>query len=364
MKFEKVLNYILKSGLKRPICAKVFSFYIILIVFGIFSIIGLTNFVVDPYLAYRKPAFYKPIFTAARYQAAGLVKHYDFQSVLLGSSMTENFQTDWLNEIMPNSIKLPFSGANIAELGKLLKFIFKHKANLNSALIGIDVGHLIPEKNLRMPEFMYDDNLINDLAYIMSYKTLEASGKNLIKRKQDEIKRDENIMYEWQYKLKDLPDGKTMVEQFKNNSALNTNTQMLKRDLKYDKEKSINGFKNNLMPFFIRHTDTKFILFFPPYSLVFFKDLYNRGELDNFLNIKLALADMVQNLKNVELYDFELDIDTITTFKYYGDMVHYIKPVNYKMIEYIKTNKFKVNNINEYKRELENFAIFVKNYKL
>ena len=53
--------------------------------------VGVINFLLDPFQQYRKANFYKPIYDNERYLNPGLAKTYDYNQVIIGSSMTENF---------------------------------------------------------------------------------------------------------------------------------------------------------------------------------------------------------------------------------------------------------------------------------
>ncbi len=86
------------------------------------SAIALINFIIDPFQQYRKAIFHKTIFTKAYYLNAGLIKNHTYDSISLGSSMTENFILEevstYLNYEKP--IKLPLRGGSIEEHSSIL----------------------------------------------------------------------------------------------------------------------------------------------------------------------------------------------------------------------------------------------------
>lgn len=81
-------------------------------------ILAAINVIVDPFFHYHKPLpglFY--ILNNERYQNNGILKHFDYDAIITGTSMTENFKTSEFDKLFNvNSIKIPFSGATFKEI--------------------------------------------------------------------------------------------------------------------------------------------------------------------------------------------------------------------------------------------------------
>ena len=68
-----------------------------IIIFTCFMLVGSITAVVDPFFVYHAPlegAYY--LVDNQLEQNPGIAKHFEYDSVLLGSSMTTNFDTDLL----------------------------------------------------------------------------------------------------------------------------------------------------------------------------------------------------------------------------------------------------------------------------
>lgn len=82
-----------------------------------FLFIGIFNIIIDPYFHYHKPVKslqYELKLSNQRYQNDGIVKNFEYDAIITGSSMTENFRTSELNDLFcVNSIKVPYGGGNI-----------------------------------------------------------------------------------------------------------------------------------------------------------------------------------------------------------------------------------------------------------
>jgi hypothetical protein len=93
-----------------------------LLVFGILSIGGV-NYIVDPFQQYRVKTFYPIAFTNQRYQNAGLSKNFEYDSLILGTSMTENFILDEVE-------KKALEGFEPHEITQLYSYFERIKNNL------------------------------------------------------------------------------------------------------------------------------------------------------------------------------------------------------------------------------------------
>jgi len=80
------------------------------------KVLILINFIIDP-LQFYHSAFYKPVFSKQqRYQNPGLVKNYKYDTIIIGSSMSENNVPSYLNAKMEvNALKLSIMGSSAKE---------------------------------------------------------------------------------------------------------------------------------------------------------------------------------------------------------------------------------------------------------
>ena len=106
----------------------VFVTFFIIILLGIASI----TIIIDPYFHYHKPlsGLQYPI-SNQRYQNDGILKHFEYDAIIIGTSMTENFKASEFDKIFGvNSIKVPFSGASYKEINDNLKTAIKYNSDI------------------------------------------------------------------------------------------------------------------------------------------------------------------------------------------------------------------------------------------
>ena len=96
---------------------------------------------VDPFFQYHAPLDDFPYLVDNQLtQNPGMAKHMDYDSVILGSSMTVNFNTHWFEELMGlRAIKLNYSGAYPKDQANIMDIIFDSGHEVKSVFLGVDV---------------------------------------------------------------------------------------------------------------------------------------------------------------------------------------------------------------------------------
>ncbi|MEH2957501.1 hypothetical protein [Candidatus Merdisoma sp. JLR.KK006] len=92
-------------------------------VFLLLTVLGTVTVVVDPYFHYHAPldSLEYPI-QDERYQNDGIVKHFEYDAIITGSSMVQNFKTTEFGGLFHiNAIKIPFSGGSYKEINENLE---------------------------------------------------------------------------------------------------------------------------------------------------------------------------------------------------------------------------------------------------
>ena len=91
----------------------------------------------------------------------------------------------------------------------------------------------------------------------------------------------------------------------------------------------------NIVTLAENHPDTKFILFYTPYSILYWDDLYRRGTLEKQLQIEELVSSLLLECENVEIYNFFDKTDIICNLDYYRDVLHYVTDVNEVIMDWI-----------------------------
>ena len=319
------------------------------------------NYIIDPYQQYRKSSYYTFSTKKPRYLNAGLVKNYDYDSLIIGSSMMANFDANKVENLLGfgQTIKPLTFGGFISEEVDTIKTALEHK-NIKNILMGLDVysfsGFNIPsEKNSRFPSYLYDDILTNDFEYLFNFGVLKSSFRSLShKYDKKKIKNQLNTLYDWQNKYQHFFSGKELINDYK--------IKMVQKKYLsgfYSFEIMKKNFDNYLFPIIKKNTNINFIFFFPPYSILEYKLMNHQKYLLDVLKFKNYISVELQQYKNIKLYDFQVANEITHNFSNYKDTTHYHKRINNWILDQIDQNKYlKKNNIDDDNQFIDNISLF------
>ena len=330
--------------------------------------IGGVNYIVDPFQQYRVKTFYPISFTNQRYQNAGLSKNFEYDSLILGTSMTENFIIDEIEKKLDFNklIKLSISGGSAKEQSTTLKTAIENNDNLKNVLWGLDIFAFIGDTDMlrfgvnSFPFYLYDNDIINDYKYLFSINTLKESSKAILRPylKRDEFVYDYNKMYQWQHKVEKEFSIENIIKSwnYRNNFISHEKNKQTFFYLK-------NSFDTNFLTTIKNNSQIKFKIFFPPYSILTFKTFEERKQINDVLEFKRYIYNNLLVLNNVEIYDFQSEKNITHNLGNYKDLSHYHQKINTLMIEQIKEKNYLVtkDNIDEH---LENLRKQINDYDL
>ena len=145
------------------------------------GVVGGLVIYIDPFFHYHKPHvddYYYEI-DNQRSQNDGITKNFDYDALITGTSMTNNFKTSELDELFDvHSIKLPYSGATYKEINDNVVNALEYNKNLKLVVRGLDIGKIVEDKdNMRedlgdYPTYLFDDNYFNDAKYVFNRNVL------------------------------------------------------------------------------------------------------------------------------------------------------------------------------------------------
>jgi len=344
----------------------------IFVVFSFFGVlfVGGVNYVVDPFHQYRVNTFYKIAYDGGkqRYKNSGFSKNFRYDSLILGTSMTENFIINEVEKTMAYEkvIKLSVSGGSAREQSLTLNNAINNNNQLKNVLWGIDTFAFVGEPSRyrfgpnSFPKYLYDDKRINDYKYILSVDTLKESLKALLNqyRINDPVFFNYNKMYQWQHKTND---------QF-NIKSINKAWLQREKQINYEKDKQTysylkNSFDKNFYNIIAKNIDINFNIFFPTYSILYFKSNEEANRFNDILKFKKYLYNVLLEFPNVKLYDFQIEKKITHDLSNYKDLSHYHQKINTWMLKQIKENNYLVTKEN-IDQHLENLRKQVKDYDL
>lgn len=279
----------------------------------------------DPFFQYHKPLpGLKKVLTDKEYQCTGSLKTFDYDSVVAGSSVAENYYNDWFNQHFDcNVIKAIRSYGATADLCYLLDLAFESQ-ELKYVFYNLDPSALVaePETTYALtgcPMYLYDDNYVNDIEYWLNKGVLLEKIPYLLANSfMGDY--DENDSYNW-----------AQWKEFNSDMALGLyirkpSVSEMKPEDSYKELLSQNIAL--LTDRITAHPDTVFYVFVPPYSMLWWDNLYREGDTQAYLyNMEQAMAALLE-YDNVKFFYFQNDRDIITDLENYMDILHFSPDIN------------------------------------
>lgn len=349
---------------------KIITFFMKIIFLSIIAVIlsAAFNYLVDPLQFYHKAYYVKPDFyKQERFQNPGFAKNFDYDTVIIGTSMMQNFSPAYIKQKLGfDSIKLSMSGSTIAEQEMILELAIK-SGKVKNVIWGLDFSSLSTKKNevrdsdVEFPYYLYNNNIFDDYRYLFNSTTTELSITAIINKLSNKSYNEAKMLENYSNWDKSAKYGsKYAINEYKKLiEKKNTNTSSFMWD---DIQWNIDNKVINIMS---KNSNINFYLFYTPNSVLAGRYYYEIGQevLANFSASKKYLVDSCNDLKNVRLYDFHSVKEIVCDLELYKDQSHHNTKVNKAIIDSIANNINTIDSKNaDYK--LKSFEKWVVQFNL
>ncbi len=305
--------------------------------------------VIDPYFHYHKPlkSLAYPL-NNERYQNDGILKHFDYDTIITGSSMAANFKTtDYERIFHTDAVKTVLHGATFREIGEMLSRAMKANDGIERVIWPLDYNRLLWEKDKMFqkeeeyPYYLYDNYLYNDVYYLLNKEVLKDASIGVLKYTKEGNKTTTFDEYgNWTQRY---PQGKTYVDgSYKRWNRLDTVETMTQEDYEVLKE----NLEQNVLSVVRENPDVDFYLFFPPYSIYYWDSLHQEGLLEKQLTIEKAAIEQLLGYDNLHLFSFYNNTDLICNLDNYCDMLHYGEDINTQILQWMAEGEYLITEEN------------------
>ena len=227
---------------------------------------ALLVFIFDPYYRYRWPVFYDALYYKSYATAPRLFRQFDFDMLMLGSSMAGNFFiSDIDNEFKCKSLKISVDGASSYDLKKLFDYAVAVKGGKIKQVIYLFDIYAVNKTQKRCEQFdyMYRQDFSEEYRYLFDKESLESVWYILKRpyRLKDTRKyqTDFNRMF-----FSEHDKSRYSMERVKASAAECAATGV-RAAVGYHGYRDI--VKSEILPVFDNHPDIKFTVIMPPYHL-------------------------------------------------------------------------------------------------
>ena len=325
---------------------------------GLSCVAGLIIYV-DPFFQYHKPLKSFPYVVDDQVDMnPGLARNMDYDSVLLGSSMTVNFNTDWFMEEMGlTTQKLSYNGAFPKDQSNIMDIVFQtKKQGVKAVFLGIDeLNYSADPQQTKFPitDYLYDENKLNDISYVLNKDVLLDYVLRPCADPKD--KSDWNMIYKpwWQ----DEHYKKALVLMYYEPAEVKAEETPAEEFIPAIEE----NLSQNICPYIEEHPETTFYIFYPPYSILYWNDVTREKELDAVLRKYEYMTQRLLQYDNVEVYFFQNQEDIICNLNNYADYTHYHGRICQYMVQCFASGERRVTTQN-LRDELHTLDALVRDY--
>ena len=326
---------------------------------------------VDPFMHYHKP-FTDQFFYSLdnqRSQNDGIAKHFDYDAIVIGSSMTENFKTSEIDHIFGvNSIKIPYSGGSYKELNDSLKNALSSNAEINMIIRCLDMDRFFDDQSAMrtdlgsFPTYLYNQNLFDDVNYVFNRDVIYTRTLPMLKNKMVGGEPGITPFDEYSNWMGDFTFGKNSVLAPEMSSGYKFTSPTGQEILTNEEKETISGnITENVVRLAEENPDVEFYYFFPPYSAVWWGHKWQSGLLEKEIAAEKYIIELMLPHENIHLFSWNDRLEVTADLNNYKDMTHYGIWVNSWMLEQMKKGEGQITQENyvEYlKREEEYYKSF------
>lgn len=292
---------------------------------------------IDPFFHYHAPINpLKAVVTKAEYQCVGTIDHFEYDSILLGSSVAENFNNRWFDEAFDCiTVKGVRESGTTADLMYYLERAYESH-EIKNVFYSLDLFALYADTkpvvlSENMPLYLYNSNPFDDVKYLWNKAVVfehipYMAAMSLIGDY------DEGMSYNWgQYKTFSATDTVSRyrrLEQVQEQKNISEYAELIDANLSLIEEQ-IEG-----------HPETMFYIMYPPYSMLWWDNNYMNGELDLCFYVLEESARRLAQYDNVLINYYQAEQNIVLDLNNYMDNIHFSETINAWMVEQWETQEY------------------------
>ncbi len=285
-----------------------------------------STYIFDPMLRYRTEdegilSYYE---YAEMYSNPGIATHYKYDAVHVGTSMIQNTDIDEINALENcDMIRCAYSGGTSYNMKRILDVAFSSGNNIKTVYWELDEFQLTANSQkprYPLPDYLYSKNHFRDIEYLLN---IDIFYHYTLK----------DIFYTLKGVKKDsMPRGITWVnDKFGKDIALSH----VKKGT-FQKEGDISSFDEavnenmtvNILPLIEDHKDTRFVFFFPPFSVLYWYNTLCEGKFSANVHFLENVIEKLLSYENVCVYFFRNEYEITENLDNYKDYSHYSPEIN------------------------------------
>lgn len=335
--------------------AKRWTAAVLALLLALLALCALAVYLLDPFEHYRESAIL-PLYDQESYNNPGIARNYDYDAVILGTSMVEMSHPSVIDETFGvSSVKLPMRGSHTAQMGwQLTHVLGTHELRL--AILAVDAYSLMgpPDDDEEIIDYLWNDSPLDDVRYLLNADVLLVKIPRLLRNlgKPTDTKRDD--MYQWtdvvfsaQSVYASLPSPLPAAD-------------MLPAD--YRLERSTENIRRHLEPSIAAHPETEFYIYMPPYSVAYWYLMTRNGLSEQQFRSRARVCELLLRYPNVKIFDFSSREEWITDLDHYFDYSHHSGDISDAIMRAMAAGECRVTGVEDMERGSERIRELVRDF--
>ncbi len=315
--------------------------------------------VFDPFYQYHKPWFgLKAVLNDRDNQVVGTIRTFDYDSVLLGSSVAENYDSSFLDASFDcTTLKVIRASGSTADL---LYYLDKahRRQELKNVFWSMDIFALTASPQITLtskdiPRYLHTDTVLDDWPYLWNKEILCETIPQMLAFSQMNMNtegqaynwaRGKNFSAEGAMRAYDKPKEENVF--YAAEDSADTSAEEVEDAFSMDEQQNLTENLSMIEEELSMHPDTSYTIIFPPYSMMWWDCGYVNGVLETYFEVLEQTIPVLLTHDNAKVYFFVSDRDVICNLDNYMDMIHYSPDINQYMLEEIVQDGHQVSEAN------------------
>ena len=302
----------------------------------------------DPFYQYHSPFLgLQAVLNDRDNQMPGTVRNFEYDSVLMGSSVAENFDTDFIDQAYGcSTLKVIRASGSAADLLYYLEMAQEeHDLKnifwcLDTFAVNASTEHTLNDEDV--PHYLHTKSVLDDIPYVYNKQIILEKIPSMLAFSYLGRNTGGNA-YNWS-------EGKkfSAEQAMRAYDRLSVTPDMILDNVDFtDEIPDITENLRRIKAQISEHPGTQYYFLLPPYSMLWWDSAYVNGQLEKQFYILDRIFSELSVYENVELYFFQDENDIVCDLGNYMDLVHYSPEINQYLLEQMAAGKNRVTEGNK-----------------
>lgn len=294
----------------------------------------------DPYGIYSEKKLYH---SDLRGSVVGIAKNAKYDSVIIGSSMAQNFDLNQVKSVLNwNAVKLTIGGLSLDDLEFILEMLSSREVKNLVIVLDLHIFNSTSKGTVKFFEFLGDRKILNDAPYWFSYDLwLKTFPKIILRQIVSSLGKPQmNTEFLEISRLGDWSGNFNFGKEVVKGNYLSGKYGVSRQNSKDMLIRMKSRFDCFFAEFTRKNASRKVIFIFPPYSALYWFGSMKEGSFDDLIKFKIYCIKKIGEY-NGEYHSFDFQaMEMIADLDCYKDPTHYRSSINDLMVNCLKTGKY------------------------